>query len=258
MSLGLDPDGPDRLAALVAQARRITVLTGAGISTECGVPDFRSPASPWRRYPPMALKDFLASPAMRAEAWRRKFAMDDLYRHAQPGRCHAALVAFAEAGRLEAVVTQNIDGLHTSAGLPPDRLVELHGNGTFARCLDCGTRFELAPVRAHLDRTGEALTCGCGGAVKSASIAFGQKLDPAVLARAVAAAEGCDLFIAIGSSLVVRPAATLPLIAKAAGAVLVVVNRDPTPLDQQADLAIRCDAGDALVAARARLKVHTS
>ena len=240
-----DPRG---LAALGRHARRITVLTGAGVSTGSGVPDFRSPGSPWLIHKPITYPEFLSGPAMRAEAWRRKFAMDDIYAGARPNRAHEAMVRLDAAGRLVAVVTQNIDGLHAAAGLAPERLVELHGNGTFARCLNCGQRYELADVRRHLDETGEALDCACGGFVKSATIAFGQPLAPAVLDRAVAVARGCDLFIAAGSSLVVRPAATLPRLARSAGATLAVLNREPTPLDAEADHVFRCDAGDGLSA----------
>lgn len=253
------PDRPADLAALVrltAEAPRITVLTGAGASTECGVPDFRSPGSPWLRHPPVSFADFMSGPAMRAEAWRRKFAMDDLYRDARPGRCHRAIVRLAAAGRLTALVTQNIDGLDTAAGLPPDKLIELHGVGTHAHCLSCGRRYELVTVRRHLDATGEALECTCGGPVKSATVAFGQSLTQEVLDRAVAAARRCDLFVAVGSSLVVRPAATLPRLAQAAGAVLAVVNREPTPLDAEADCVVRGEAGDALVAMADAAETH--
>ena len=244
---GLSED-PRGLAALAQAARRITVLTGAGVSTESGVPDFRSPGSPWRIHKPIGYAEFLSGPAMRAEAWRRKFAMDDLYRDARPNRAHAAMVRLETAGRLVAVITQNIDGLHDAAGLSPERLVELHGNGTYARCLSCGDRYELSEVRRHLDATAEALDCRCGGFVKSATIAFGQPLAPADLNRALKAAQGCDLFVAAGSSLVVRPAATLPEIAKANGAVLAILNREATPLDARADHVFRCEAGLGLEA----------
>ena len=217
-----------------------------GVSTECGVPDFRSPGSAWRRYPPIDFKDFVASAEHRVEAWRRKFAMDDIYAGARPGRTHRALASLAASDRLVCVITQNIDGLHQAGGLPPERLLELHGNGTYARCLACGERHELADVRARLDATGEAPACvRCGGMVKSATVAFGQALSPDTLRRSQEAALGADLFLVLGSSLVVRPAATLPLIAKRNGALLVLVNRDPTPLDDMADVVMRVDVGSA-------------
>ena len=251
-------DDPLRLGALCADARRIIVLTGAGVSTESGVPDFRSPGSPWLLHKPIGFAEFLASPLARVEAWRRKFAMDDIYSHAKPGRSHRALVRMASTGRLVAVITQNIDGLHQAAGLDGERLIELHGNGTFARCLSCERRFELVDVRRHLDATAAALECPCGGFIKSATIAFGQPLRAETIDQAVAVARACDLFVAIGSSLVVRPAASLPMIAQAAGATLAIVNREATPLDAHADHVMRCDAGDALLGAAETLENHTS
>ncbi len=242
---GLSGD-PRGLAVLAREARCITVLTGAGVSTESGVPDFRSPGSPWLVHKPIAFADFLSSPAVRAEAWRRKFAMDDLYRGAQPNCAHHAMVRLDEAGRLTTVVTQNIDGLHAAAGLAAERLVELHGNGTYARCLSCGLRYELADVRRHLEATGEALDCTCGGFVKSATVAFGQPVAQRDLERALAATKNCDLFVVAGSSLLVRPAATLPRIARSSGAVLAIINREPTPLDPEANHVFRCDAGAGL------------
>ena len=239
-------DAQAALGGRLDAATCIVVFTGAGISTECGVPDFRSPGSPWHRHPPIPFAAFLASAPARVEAWKRKLAMDDIYAGAQPGRTHRAVAALAAAGRVDTVITQNIDGLHQAAGLDPARLVELHGNGTYARCLTCGTRHEIAAVRARLAADGLAPACACGGMVKSATVAFGQPLPPEALARARAAALACDLFLVLGSSLVVRPAATLPLIAAQAGARLVIVNREPTPLDDHAELVIRADIGSVL------------
>ena len=234
------------LARLLGAARVVTVFTGAGISTECGVPDYRSPGSPWRVHAPIAFQDYLADPAQRAEAWRRKFAMDDLYAGAVPGRGHRAVARWAASGLVRTIVTQNIDGLHAAAGREGDDIVELHGNGGYARCLGCGTRYELAPIRSRFSRDGALPDCPCGGIVKSASIAFGQALDEAALRRAVAAALGCDLFVVLGSTLLVRPAARFPELASRNGARLAIVNREPTPLDALADLVIRADIGDVL------------
>ena len=172
--------------------------------------------------------------------------MDDIYAGAEPGRSHRAMVRLASEGRLVAVITQNIDGLHQAAGLSADRLVELHGNGTFARCLSCGLRHELAPIREHFEATGLAPRCACGGLVKSASIAFGQPLDAAAIRRATEAALACDLMLVLGSSLLVRPAARFPELARRHGAQLVIVNRQPTPLDAAADVVLRADIGTAL------------
>jgi NAD-dependent deacetylase len=235
------------LARLIDGARHILAFTGAGISTECGVPDFRSPGSPWLRHPPMPFQEFMASEANRAEAWRRKFAMDDLYRGAKPGRGHRALARLAESGRIGALVTQNIDGLHQASGIPDDHIIELHGNGSYALCLDCGRRHALGPIRRQLEETGAPPACeACGGIVKSGTISFGQAIPEQALRRARHEAERCDLFLAIGSSLVVQPAAILPLLAKQAGATLVIVNRERTPHDAAADLVIGEDIGEVL------------
>lgn len=239
-------DGRLTLARLLGEAENVTVFTGAGISTECGVPDYRSPGSPWRVHQPIGFKDFLDDPAQRAEAWRRKFAMDDLYAGARPGRSHRAIARWAERRLVGAVMTQNIDGLHQAAGLPQDRLIELHGNGTYAACLSCGTRYRLAPIRTAFERDGTLPLCPCGGIVKSASIAFGQSLIEADLSRAAAAALGCDLFLILGSTLLVRPASRFPELALRQGARLAIVNREPTPLDHAAAAAIHADIGEVL------------
>lgn len=234
------------LARLVEAAPRIVAFTGAGLSTECGVPDYRTPGSPWRVNAPIDFRSFVTDPALRAEAWRRKFAMDDLYAHAVPGRGHYALASLAAQGRLAWVITQNIDGLQQAAGLRSEQLIELHGNGTFARCLECGTRHELRPIRAAFEAFGELPLCGCGGLIKSASIAFGQPLNEDDLRRASEASLACDLMLVLGSTLLVRPAARFPALAKQNGAVLAIVNHENTPLDDVADLVVRGDIGTIL------------
>ena len=172
--------------------------------------------------------------------------MDDLYAGASPGRGHRAVARWAASGLVRGVVTQNIDGLHAAAARPGDEIVELHGNGSHARCLGCGARHDLAPIRARFTRDGSLPECRCGGIVKSASVAFGQPLDPADLRRAADAALGCDLFVILGSTLLVRPAARFPELALRNGARLAIVNREPTPLDAQAHLVVRHDIGDVL------------
>ena len=231
------------LARLFDQSQRVVGFTGAGISTECGIPDFRSPNSPWMRHRPIDFSLFVSDPLAREEAWRRKFAMDDIYAGARPGRGHRAMSNLIASGRMGAIVTQNIDGLHQAAGAPPDSVVELHGNGTFAKCLACGKRFELADVRVEFERTGAAPECACGGAIKSATISFGQAMPESEMRRAFEETEMCDLFLAVGSSLVVYPAASFPALAKKSGAVLVIVNRDETALDDVADVVLRGDIG---------------
>ena len=172
--------------------------------------------------------------------------MDDLYAGARPGRGHHALVRLAAAGKLRCVITQNIDGLQQAAGLPADRLIELHGNGAYARCLVCGLRHELAAIRTRFEAGGALPVCRCGGVVKSASISFGQPLVPDDVRRATQAALDCDTMLVIGSSLLVRPAARFPEIAAARDAKIVIINNEPTPFDAAADLVIYADIGSIL------------
>ncbi|MDB5644274.1 MAG: Silent information regulator protein Sir2 [Hyphomicrobiales bacterium] len=240
------PAGERTLADMIDAAEAIVAFTGAGISTECGVPDFRSPGSAWKRHPPIPFDQFLADEDMRLEAWRRKFAMDDIYAGARPGRGHAALARLVAAGKVSHIITQNIDGLHQASGVPAERIIELHGNGTYAQCLDCGGRHELRDVRRGIEENGALPACVCGGIVKSATISFGQSMPRDAMQRARRATLGCDLFLVVGSSLVVYPAAAFPLIAKENGAQLVILNAEPTPLDGDADLVVRADIGDTL------------
>lgn len=234
------------LNRLFQDSADMVAFTGAGISTESGIPDFRSSDSAWKRYPPIPFDQFLADEATRIESWRRKFVMDDLYYGAKPNKGHYALAHLAHVERLSCVITQNIDGLHEASGIEPDRIVELHGNGTYATCLSCGLRYELLDIRRSLDASGRAPQCSCGGIVKGATIAFGQAMPVQAMQRARKAAARCDLMLAIGSSLVVYPAAGFPLLAKENGARLVIINREPTPLDQAADVLIRCPIGEVL------------
>jgi NAD-dependent deacetylase len=235
------------LRDLVEHSRKAVAFTGAGISTECGVPDFRSKNSPWIRLEPIAFERFMSDVLMREEAWRRKFAMDDLYAKAQPGRGHIALVNLVAAGKLKAIITQNIDNLHQASGVPDDRIIELHGNGSYATCLACGHRHELDDIRLDFEASGAAPQCVCcGGIVKSATISFGQAMPALAMRRAREHGLDCDLFLAIGSSLVVYPAADFPLLASHHGARLVIINGEETPLDEAADLVLRGDIGDIL------------
>ncbi|SCW47836.1 SIR2 family NAD-dependent protein deacylase [Ancylobacter rudongensis] len=241
------------LAAVLAGMKAGVAFTGAGISTECGIPDFRSPGGLWSRNRPIDYQTFRASPQMRAEAWRRRFALEPALGGAKPGRGHRALAALLAQRRLQAIITQNIDGLHQASGVEEEQLVELHGNSTYASCLDCGQRYELDWVRARFEEgQGRAPDCAsCTGPVKSATISFGQPMPAAAMARAGALSGACDVFLVLGSSLVVWPAAGFPLQAKRAGATLVIVNREPTELDDLADLVIHADIGDVFEAALA-------
>ena len=234
----------NELRQMIADAKSIVAFTGAGISTESGIPDFRSPGGIWTRYKPIEFGDFLASPEARRESWRRKFASEETMRKATPNAGHRALARLVEEGRMIAVVTQNIDGLHQASGVPDERVIELHGNSTYAACLDCRRRYELDWVR-EIFAVGERLPhcTTCGGIVKTATISFGQAMPEAEMERARQVTLEADLFIVLGSSLVVYPAAGFPLLAKRNGAALAIVNREPTELDSHADLVLNAEIG---------------
>jgi NAD-dependent deacetylase len=237
----------DALARLIGGAKRAVVFTGAGISTESGIPDFRSPGGIWTQMAPIYFDDFLASEEARRETWRRRFAMQDTFGTAEPNRGHRAVDALVRRGKVSAVITQNIDGLHQASGVPADKVVELHGNTTYAACLDCGTRYELDDIRAVFERDGAAPRCvRCKGFVKTATISFGQAMPQDAMRRAEIETLAADLFIVLGSSLVVYPAAGFPELAKRNAATLAIVNREETPLDDLADLVIHRGIGDTL------------
>jgi len=237
-----------RLQELVHAAGSIVPFTGAGISTECGIPDFRSPGGLWTKNRPIPFDEFISSQEARNESWRRRFAMEEQFAAARPGRGHRAIAKLYHAGKVPAVVTQNIDNLHQASGIPAEDIVELHGNTTFAHCLDCNGRFELQWVRRHMDAgNGCAPDCpSCGGHIKTATVSFGQAMPDAAVRRAQDLAQSCDLLVSIGSSLVVWPAAGLPLLAKRSGAMLVIINREATDFDEIADLVVREDIGTVL------------
>ena len=236
------------LQDMVHEAEIVVPFTGAGISTECGIPDFRSPGGLWTKNRPIPFDEFLGSQEARNESWRRRFAMQEQFGDAQPGRGHRALASLYRAGKVPGVVTQNIDNLHQASGIAPEHVVELHGNTTFALCLDCSERYELPWVRLRMDEAnGCAPDCpACGGFIKTATVSFGQAMPDAAMQRAQELAQSCDLFLAIGSSLLVWPAAGFPLMAKRNSACLVIVNREPTEFDAIADLVVRQDIGTVL------------
>jgi NAD-dependent deacetylase len=226
----------------VDRAERVTVLTGAGVSTGSGIPDFRGPDGLWTKDPAAAamfdIDAYRRDPALRVRAWRNR--RDHPAWSARPNAAHAALVDLERTGRLRALVTQNIDGLHQRAGSSPELVVELHGTLFWAACLDCGLRTPMDQVLARVDAGEDDPPCPrCGGLQRSATIAFGQALDPVVLGQAVRAAQECDLFVAAGTSLLVDPAAGLCAVALRRGARLVVVNGSPTPYDEAADSVLR-------------------
>jgi NAD-dependent protein deacetylase/lipoamidase len=240
-------DGIAALARLIRGARRAVVFTGAGISTESGIPDFRSPGGIWTRMAPIDFADFLASEEARRETWRRRFALEETLRAARPNRGHRAVAELVRRGTAAAVITQNIDNLHQESGVPAERVIELHGNTTYAHCLDCATRYELDDIRRLFEEGGEPPRCRhCQGFVKTATISFGQAMPAEAMRRAEVATLAADLFLVLGSSLVVYPAAGFPELAKRHGAALAIVNREPTGLDGLADLVLSLPIGDTL------------
>jgi NAD-dependent deacetylase len=236
-----------RVAHWLASSQSAVVLTGAGISTESGMPDFRSPGGVWSKYRTVYFDEFLASPDGRYEYWRQKCKMHREFGPAQPNAGHQVLARWESAGRIRGVITQNIDGLHQMAG--SRRVLELHGTARQAACLDCAARFDIEPLVAQFLLDDHVPECPlCGGRLKHATISFGQMLPTDVLMEATRWSRDADLMLAIGSSLVVTPAADLPRIAKERGTKLVIINRDPTPLDAVSDAIIRDPIGEALTA----------
>jgi NAD-dependent deacetylase len=238
-----------RATALVAGAQRIVVLTGAGISTESGIPDFRGPNGVWTKDPAAAqlftLQNYVRSPDVRRRAWRTR--RDHPAFTAAPNAGHAALVTLERQGKLLALVTQNIDELHQRAGSSPERVIELHGTVWHVECLDCRDRTTMADTLTRVEAGEDDPRClVCGGILKSATISFGQALDERTLRRAVSAAAECDLFIAIGTSLTVYPAAGLVDLAVDGGASVIIINAEPTPYDRAADIVIRSQIGVVL------------
>lgn len=215
------------------------VLTGAGISTDSGIPDFRSPGGIWSKRQPVQFQDFVQSADSRREDWQRRFEMLDIFEKAEPNAAHQFLVDLENAGKLELLITQNVDGLHQRAGTSTEKLVELHGNSTYATCLDCSQRHELEPLRPVVS-AGESPRCSaCNGLLKAAVVSFGQQMPMKKLQHAARVAASVDVFLVIGSSLVVYPAAELPVIAAEAGATLLIVNGEETPIDARADHILR-------------------
>ena len=241
------PSPSAKLQALLADCTRAVVFTGAGISTESGIPDFRSPGGLWTKNAPIEFQNFMASEEMRREAWKRKFAMEAEFNNAKPNAGHLAVANLVQRGIVSAVITQNIDNLHQDSGIPAEKVIELHGNGTYATCLSCGERHELDVIKQSFLGRDELPDCRkCGGIVKTATISFGQSMPLEPMERAEEETLACDLFIAIGSSLVVYPAASFPIVAKKNGAKLVILNREETPLDDYADLIVNEEIGPTL------------
>ncbi|HJX13683.1 MAG TPA: Sir2 family NAD-dependent protein deacetylase [Dehalococcoidales bacterium] len=245
-----------RAADLIVGSQKLVVFTGAGISTESGIPDFRSPGGIWERFDPddFTIDKFRSSPDSRRKQWRilKEGLLTD---KAAPNAAHIAVAELYRMGKLDCVITQNIDNLHQKAGVPDDRVFELHGNMQFVLCLDCGRRYPLGDIKPRLDRGEEIPDClECRGMLKPDIVMFGEQLPYDVLQEAGRRAMASDLFIVIGSTLVVYPAAFMPLYAVEAGAGLIIVNLSATPMDDRAAVVIRAKAGEAMSAVVAGVK----
>jgi NAD-dependent deacetylase len=236
-----DPHDIDALARLLGESTRILVFTGAGVSTASGIPDYRGPQGVWTTRRPVEYGAFMSSPEARRTYWRQKLEDREAHGDAAPNAVHRAVVDLERAGRLEMVVTQNVDGLHAAAGTSPERLVEIHGTTRQVECQRCGTRVDPEDPFARFAATGEAPDCGCGGPLKPATISFGQGLRAVDIDRAVRAAQRCDLVVSLGSTLTVVPAADIPLAAAQRGVRYVVVNRGATGHDGSRWVTVRIE-----------------
>jgi len=235
----------------IDESNKIVIFTGAGISTESGIPDFRSPGGIWTKMQPIMFQDFLSSKNSQIESWKRKFVIDQDMETAKPNKGHKAIAKLFSKNKISYILTQNIDNLHQNSGIETDRIIELHGNSTYAKCLDCSKRYELSYIREFLEREDNNYSITpkcieCNGIIKSATISFGQPMPAKEMQIAERASIECDLFFAIGSSLKVYPAAGLPILAKKNGAKLIIINREPTDLDSISDKIINKEIGVTL------------
>lgn len=234
------------LAYKIAERGANVVFTGAGISTESGIPDYRSKGGIWQKFQPVYFDEFMASEEARIEYWRRKMELYTSLVNASPNAAHRALVTLYEWGLVEAVITQNIDGLHQKAGFPAERVIELHGNTMRVRCMRCKTISSLQAAKERIDAGDLAPECECGGYLKPDTISFGQSMPIQEVRKAIQLSEHCDCFLVVGSTLLVQPAALMPGYARQAGAFLGIINLSETPYDEICDALIRGKAGDVL------------
>jgi NAD-dependent deacetylase len=239
----------EEFAREIRKRGEIVFFTGAGVSTESGVPDFRSPGGIWTKYSPVYFDEFVSSEEARVRYWTMKRETHDLYRNVRPNIGHRSIAAFEQRSQLLGLITQNVDGLHGIAGVSPEKMVELHGTDRKVSCLGCGKNFDPDPIYARLVESIMPPPCdGCGGLLKPATISFGQPMPQAAMKRAQEWSEAADVFIVVGSSLVVQPAASFPVSAKQSGALLAIVNRETTPLDNLADYNFRGAIGEFFTA----------
>ena len=232
------------LSQYISEAKNIVIFTGAGISTESGIPDFRGPQGVWKTNTPIYFQDFIGSEEVRKDSWKRKFSGQDIIKKAKPNIGHLAVAEIINKHESAYLITQNVDNLHQDAGVPDDKITEIHGNAHYATCLDCGIRYELNSIKkAFLENETVPYCDSCGGIIKTATISFGQPMPEEGMQIAQRKTLGCDLFITIGTSLVVYPAAGFPKLAKEIGAKLIIINNEPTDFDPIADLVIHEQIG---------------
>lgn len=244
----------EKLAGMLFEADKTVVFTGAGISTESGIPDFRSPGGVWTRYQPVYYDEFMSSREARKRYWAMKREFYDEMKNAKPNAAHRAVAELYNIGKLYSLITQNIDGLHQDAGVPDSVVLELHGTNRWIECQTCGRRLTGEEIQKRLNAGDEAPECECGGYLKPATISFGQAMPENETRLASRHSAECGLFIVIGSSLVVYPAATMPEIAVSSGAKLVIINREPTQHDRMAALVVHETAGEFLPPVVEKLK----
>lgn len=259
--ISVPTDPINALTALFAEANGVVFFTGAGISTESGIADFRSPGGIWSRLTPIQYQDFLDDEETRLEDWRRRFHFQAEFDAAPINEGHRAVARFMGQGA--SLITQNIDGLHQRAcnelNVDDGRIIEIHGNGTRCACLSCQSPHTLDHARTHIEEIGSSPRCKrCGGLLKAAVISFGQPMPQDRVQQAARLAQACDLFVVLGSSLVVNPAAQLPAIARQGGAELVIINREPTPLDDMATLTLSAPIGQTMAAVAEGCGLHTA
>jgi NAD-dependent deacetylase len=245
------------VAQWIVASKKIVVFSGAGLSTESGIPDFRSPGGVWDRYDPedFYYQNFVASEPCREKYWNMATEMYGPMKRAEPNQAHRAIAEMEKLGKLDCIITQNIDGLHHKAGNSAAKILELHGTAMSVSCIECGERYDRDEVQDRMEKERKVPYCNlCGGPLKPATISFGQAMPERETQEAYRRAASSDLFIVIGSSLVVQPAASMPLAAKQNGAKLVIINRDPTPYDDRADLVLHGQAGPIMTAVLQKVK----
>ena len=243
----------DALTELLSASQRAIVFTGAGISTESGIPDFRSPGGVWSKMKPIYYQDFVRSREMRREAWNRVYNRTAGWTGASPNQGHLAVAKLVEMGKVSSVITQNVDNLHQDGGVPEGKVIELHGNASYAHCLDCRKPYDYDDLKPRWEADQDIVCDECEGLIKSAIVSFGEAMPEHEMMRADDEAIAADLCLVLGSSLVVYPAANIPLRAKQTGAKLVIVNRDPTEQDEFADLVLNEEIGPLMSAVVERL-----